>query len=149
MLQQPEPGDHVIATGEMHPVRPLSEAALCLVRFDWEQDVRMDDRYLRPTEVDELCGRASRARAKRGCQARTTIPRFGGPDAPARLRGCGCGFARDCAPVTAIAGHPRYLDEWLIPFHGRSRASFGRAPSSSTLAVAATQKSPDPTCRPV
>jgi GDPmannose 4,6-dehydratase len=61
MLQQPEPGDYVVATGEMHTVRELCEVAFGLVGLDWERHVRLDERYLRPTEVDELCGDASKA----------------------------------------------------------------------------------------
>ena len=61
MLQQPEPGDYVVATGEMHTVRELCEVAFGLVGLDWERHVRIDERYLRPTEVDELCGDASKA----------------------------------------------------------------------------------------
>ena len=61
MLQQPEPDDYVIATGEMHTVRELCEVAFGLVGLDWEDHVRIDERYFRPTEVDELCGDASKA----------------------------------------------------------------------------------------
>jgi GDPmannose 4,6-dehydratase len=61
MLQQPNPDDYVIATGEMHSVRELCEVAFGLVGLDWESHVRIDERYLRPTEVDELCGDASKA----------------------------------------------------------------------------------------
>src|SRR6187455_1814174 len=55
MLQQPQPDDYVVATGEMHSVRELCEVAFSLAGLDWEQYVRVDGRYLRPTEVDELC----------------------------------------------------------------------------------------------
>jgi GDPmannose 4,6-dehydratase len=61
MLQQPDPDDYVIATGEMHTVRELCEVAFGLVGLDWQQHVRIDERYFRPTEVDELCGDASKA----------------------------------------------------------------------------------------
>ena len=56
MLQQPEPDDFVVATGEMHSVRELCEVAFGLAGLDWERHVRVDERYFRPTEVDELCG---------------------------------------------------------------------------------------------
>ncbi|MEA2667291.1 MAG: GDPmannose 4,6-dehydratase, partial [Chloroflexota bacterium] len=59
MLQQPTPGDFVIATGEMHSVRQFVEAAFGYVDLDWEKHVEIDPRYFRPTEVDELCGDAS------------------------------------------------------------------------------------------
>lgn len=61
MVQQDEPGDYVVATGEMHTVRELCETAFSLVGLDWERYVRVDERYFRPTEVDELCGDASKA----------------------------------------------------------------------------------------
>jgi GDPmannose 4,6-dehydratase len=61
MLQQDQPDDYVIATGEMHSVRELVDVAFGLVGLGWEQHVRIDERYYRPTEVDELCGDASKA----------------------------------------------------------------------------------------
>jgi GDPmannose 4,6-dehydratase len=61
MLQQPTPSDYVIATGEMHSVRELCETAFALVGLDWQDHVRIDERYFRPTEVDVLCGDASKA----------------------------------------------------------------------------------------
>jgi len=73
MLQQPAPDDYVIATGEMHTVRELCEVAFGLVGLDWDRYVRIDERYLRPTEVDELCGDASKARECLGWEARTTF----------------------------------------------------------------------------
>ncbi len=73
MLQQPEPDDYVIATGETHSVRELCDVAFRLVALDWEQYVRVDPAYFRPTEVDELCGDASKASERLGWQARTTF----------------------------------------------------------------------------
>jgi GDPmannose 4,6-dehydratase len=73
MLQQPEPDDYVVATGETHSVRELCEVAFSLVGLDWERYVRIDERYLRPTEVDELCGNAAKARACLGWEAQTTF----------------------------------------------------------------------------
>jgi GDPmannose 4,6-dehydratase len=66
MLQQDKPDDYVIATGEMHTVRELCEVAFGLVGRDWEQHVRIDERYFRPTEVEELCGDASKAARQLG-----------------------------------------------------------------------------------
>jgi GDPmannose 4,6-dehydratase len=54
----------------MHSVRELCEVAFGLVGLDWERYVRVDERYFRPTEVDELCGDASKAAAKLGWEAR-------------------------------------------------------------------------------
>jgi len=73
MLQQPEPGDFVIATGEMHTVREFVETAFRSVGLNCEDHVRIDPRYFRPTEVDELCGDASRARELLGWRPRTTF----------------------------------------------------------------------------
>jgi GDPmannose 4,6-dehydratase len=61
-LQQDEPGDYVVATGESHSVRDFVEAAFSYAGLDWRQHVVLDTRYLRPTEVDHLEGDASRAR---------------------------------------------------------------------------------------
>jgi GDPmannose 4,6-dehydratase len=73
MLQQDQPDDYVIATGEMHTVRELVETAFGLAGLDWHAHVGVDPRYYRPTEVDELCGDASKARDRLGWQARTTF----------------------------------------------------------------------------
>ena len=73
MLQQSEPDDYVIATGQMHSVRELCEVAFGLVGLDWEQHVRVDEKYFRPTEVEELRGDASRARERLGWEPRTTF----------------------------------------------------------------------------
>src|SRR5664280_130669 len=70
MLQQPEPDDYVIATGEIHTVRELCEVAFSLAGLDWERYVRVDAKYLRPTEVEELCGDASKARLRLGWEPR-------------------------------------------------------------------------------
>jgi GDPmannose 4,6-dehydratase len=66
MVQQDTPDDYVVATGEMHTVREFCEVAFTLAGLDWRDHVRIDERYLRPTEVDELCGDASRAEARLG-----------------------------------------------------------------------------------
>jgi GDPmannose 4,6-dehydratase len=71
MLQQPAPDDYVVATGEMHTVRELCEVAFGLAGLDWEQHVRVDERYFRPTEVDELCGDASKAERVLGWRPNT------------------------------------------------------------------------------
>ena len=70
MLQQPDPDDYVIATGETHSVRELCEVAFGLVGLDWERHVRIDESYFRPTEVDVLCGDASKAERVLGWRAR-------------------------------------------------------------------------------
>ncbi|PYS67053.1 MAG: GDP-mannose 4,6-dehydratase, partial [Acidobacteria bacterium] len=52
MLQQAEPDDYVIATGESHSVREFLEAAFGHAGLDWRKYVEIDPRYLRPAEVD-------------------------------------------------------------------------------------------------
>ena len=74
MLQQSQPDDYVVATGEMHSVREFVELAFGLVGRNWEDHVEIDPRYFRPTEVDELCGDASKAREKLGWKARMPFP---------------------------------------------------------------------------
>jgi GDPmannose 4,6-dehydratase len=61
MLQQDEPDDYVIATGETHTVQRLVELAFAHVRLDWRQYVVQDPAFMRPAEVDLLVGDASKA----------------------------------------------------------------------------------------
>jgi GDPmannose 4,6-dehydratase len=61
MLQQDEPGDYVIATGQTHPVRELCEIAFDQVGLDWEDHVVVDQQFFRPAEVDLLIGDPSKA----------------------------------------------------------------------------------------
>lgn len=61
MLQQPGGDDYVVATGEMHSVREFLEEAFGHLQLNWRDYVKTDPRYLRPTEVDALCGDASKA----------------------------------------------------------------------------------------
>jgi GDPmannose 4,6-dehydratase len=64
MLQQEEPDDYVIATGESHSVKEFLEEAFDYKGLDWREYVEVDSRYFRPTEVDSLLGDASKARRK-------------------------------------------------------------------------------------
>ena len=73
MLQQPEPDDYVIATGESHSVREFLEEAFSYAGLDWRDYVEIDPRYFRPTEVDYLLGDASKAREKLGWRPRVTF----------------------------------------------------------------------------
>jgi GDPmannose 4,6-dehydratase len=66
MLQQDEPDDYVVATGETHSVQELVETAFSCAGLDWEGCVVIDPELKRPAEVDLLLGDASRARAKLG-----------------------------------------------------------------------------------
>ena len=62
MLQQSEPDDYVIATGETHSVREFCELAFAEVGLDYKDYVKVDERYYRPAEVDRLVGDATKAR---------------------------------------------------------------------------------------
>jgi GDPmannose 4,6-dehydratase len=73
MLQQDEPDDYVIATGEAHSVRELVEVAFTHVGIDPDKHVRIDPAFLRPAEVDHLIGDASKAREKLGWEPRTSF----------------------------------------------------------------------------
>lgn len=66
MLQQDDPEDYVIATGEIHSVREFVEAVFDYLEMDWRKYVEKDPRYLRPSEVDLLVGDAMKAKANFG-----------------------------------------------------------------------------------
>jgi GDPmannose 4,6-dehydratase len=66
MLQQDEPDDYVIATGETHSVRDFLDEAFGYLGLDWKKHVEIDPRYYRATEVDLLLGDSSKARKKIG-----------------------------------------------------------------------------------
>jgi GDPmannose 4,6-dehydratase len=63
MLQQPEPDDYVVATGETHSVREFCERAFEAAGLDYQTFVRVDEKFYRPAEVDLLIGDASKARS--------------------------------------------------------------------------------------
>ena len=71
MMQQNEPDDFVIATGQSHSVREFLEAAFDYVGLQWEKYVEIDPKYFRPTEVDLLVGDASKAKEKLGWRTKT------------------------------------------------------------------------------
>jgi GDPmannose 4,6-dehydratase len=66
MLQQDQPDDYVVATGETHSVREFCEEAFSLLGLDWQQYLKHDARYERPAEVDLLVGDPSKARRQFG-----------------------------------------------------------------------------------
>jgi len=76
MLQQDRPDDYVIATGERHSVREFCEKAFGLLDLDWEEHIRIDERYLRPAEVDTLQGDSSKARQLLGWEPTVTFDRL-------------------------------------------------------------------------
>ena len=73
MLQRDEPDDFVVATGETHSVRELCEMAFAHVGLDWGEHVVVDERFLRPAEVDLLVGDATRARTELGWEPTVTF----------------------------------------------------------------------------
>ncbi len=76
MLQQPEPDDYVVATGESHSVREFCERAFGEVGLDYKQYVKVDERFYRPAEVDQLVGDASKARNVLGWKPEYTFARL-------------------------------------------------------------------------
>jgi GDPmannose 4,6-dehydratase len=73
MLQQEQPADYVVATGETHTVREFLERAFGHLGLDWKHHVQIDPRYYRPTEVDLLIGDASKARQELGWKPTVTF----------------------------------------------------------------------------
>jgi GDPmannose 4,6-dehydratase len=74
MLQQDQPDDYVIATGQTHSVRDLLDVAFRLADIeDWSRYVKQDPRFYRPSEVNLLIGDASKAKAKLGWQPKVSF----------------------------------------------------------------------------
>jgi GDPmannose 4,6-dehydratase len=66
MLQQPNPGDYVIATGRTHSVREFCEVAFNEVGLDYRDYIKVDPAFYRPSEVELLVGDSTKARAELG-----------------------------------------------------------------------------------
>ncbi len=73
MLQQDNPDDYVLATGEMHSVKEFLQEAFSYVGLDWEKYTRHDSRYDRPSEVDQLLGDPSKAKRVLGWEPKVTF----------------------------------------------------------------------------
>lgn len=73
MLQQVNPDDYVIATGETHTVREFVEEVFAWHELDWKRYVEIDPSLYRPAEVDHLCGDATKARIKLGWKPSVTF----------------------------------------------------------------------------
>jgi GDPmannose 4,6-dehydratase len=73
MLQQDDPEDFVIATGESHSVREFLEEVFFHVGLGWQEYVEIDPRYFRPTEVESLLGDPGKAKQRLGWQPRVTF----------------------------------------------------------------------------
>ncbi len=74
MLQQDQPDDYVVATGETHSVKEFLNLAFSHVNLKWEDYVEFDPRYLRPAEVELLIGDPAKAKAKLSWQPSVTFP---------------------------------------------------------------------------
>lgn len=90
MLQQEQPDDYVVATGETHSVREFLQLAFNHVNLNWEDYVEFDERYLRPSEVDLLIGDPTKARQKLGWQTSVTFPELVALMVEADLQALGC-----------------------------------------------------------
>ncbi|AFY65669.1 GDP-mannose 4,6-dehydratase [Geitlerinema sp. PCC 7407] len=73
MLQQDEPDDYVVATGETHSVEEFLQVAFQYVNLNWQDYVEFDERYLRPAEVDLLIGDPTKAKEKLGWEPSVTF----------------------------------------------------------------------------
>lgn len=73
MLQQDEPDDYVVSTGETHAIHEFLETAFGYVNLNWKDYVEFDERYLRPTEVELLIGDSTKAREKLGWKPSVTF----------------------------------------------------------------------------
>lgn len=74
MLQQTKPDDYVIATGENHSIRDFCKSAFNSVGMNYKDHVVMDKQYLRPIEVNSLCGDYSKAKKKLGWEPTVGLP---------------------------------------------------------------------------
>lgn len=73
MLQQEQPDDYVIATGETHSIKEFLDLAFGYVNLNWQDHVEFDERYLRPAEVDILIGDPTKAKQQLGWQPSVTF----------------------------------------------------------------------------
>jgi len=76
MLQQQQPDDYVIATGENHSVHEFLEVVFDRLKLRWQDHVVIDERFFRPAEVDVLVGDASKARRQLGWQPKVNFEKL-------------------------------------------------------------------------
>ena len=86
MLQQDSPDDYVVSTGETHTVREFCELAFGRVDLDWEQYVKIDEKFFRPAEVDLLVGHPRQGHRAARLGAHDAVPRAGQHDGRRRPR---------------------------------------------------------------
>lgn len=89
MLQQEQPDDYVISTGETHSVKEFLDLAFGYVNLDWQDYVEFDDRYLRPAEVELLIGDSTKAQQKLGWKPSVTFEQLVGLMVEADLKALG------------------------------------------------------------
>jgi GDPmannose 4,6-dehydratase len=104
ILQHDQADDFVVATGEMHSVRDFLDAAFALVGLRAGEHVVIDPRYYRPTEVDELCGDASKAARVLGWRPAVSFERLVRIMVEADLRTAGVDPATVVSPASAGPG---------------------------------------------
>jgi len=73
MMQQDQPDDYVVATGETHTVQRLVELAFERAGLDWQKHVTTDPRFIRPAEVDLLIGDPAKAKTELGWTPEVTF----------------------------------------------------------------------------
>ncbi len=108
ILQQEEPEDFVIGTGESHSVREYLETAFSYAGLDWEEHVRIDPRYFRPTEVEDLIADAGKSREKLGWKPCVTFSDLTRIMVDADLRGAGLEPVGEGDEILAR----KYPDKW-------------------------------------
>ena len=73
MLQEEKPDDYVISTGKAFSVRDLVETAFSAAGLDWQEYVKLDERFVRPAEVDLLIGDSTKAKEKLGWEPKVSF----------------------------------------------------------------------------
>ncbi len=159
MLQQPEPDDYVVATGETHSIRELVDRAFAEAGIDdWSRFVRQDRKFYRPAEVDLLIGDATKAREPAGVAAggRLPVPRQddGGPRPAHRGRPkpasrpdpsevfARTGGVRAPRPVRKPSGGPKPSDAvYVYVSRGMSVIASSTEPVSGTAPIASLWRS--------
>ena len=86
MMQQPEPDDYVIGTGETHQIKECAEVAFARVGLNWEDYVRSDAQFMRPAEVDLLIADPTKAQEEARLEARGLVPAADRDDGRRRSR---------------------------------------------------------------
>jgi len=105
MLQQAEPDDYVIGTGESHSVQEFAQEAASYVGLDWEKLVEIDLRYFRPTEADFFLADTAKARRKLGWRPRVTFKELVRIMVDADLRALGLDCPGESDAILARNGH--------------------------------------------